>query len=274
MSVSIYFPPSMTRFVPRHFVVSAWEKHMAFGYDLVAAVKPSVLVELGTETGLSFFSFCQSMAENEVEGVCYAVDSWDGDRHTGPYDEDVYEAVSRHAASFYPHLATLKRMRFSEAVDHFDDESIDLLHIDGCHTYEAVSEDFRTWYPKVRPGGIILMHDIQVRWKDFGVWKLWEEESARFETFEFEHGFGLGVIRKPNGPPSVEPMLQLLFSGAPEQHVQLRSLYLYIAEHLELKRELVRLQEERESSDCGDDVPVESDKRDALGGDGAQRQVA
>jgi hypothetical protein len=255
-------------------VVSAWERHLSFGYDLIAALKPSVVVELGTETGLSFFCFCQSMEENGVHGQCYAVDTWAGDEHTGPYGDDVYVDVCRHAATFYPNLASLMRMRFNQAVAHFRDDSIDLLHIDGLHTYEAVSEDFHTWYPKVKPGGIILMHDIHVRWKDFGVWKFWEEVAPRYNSFEFEHGFGLGVIRKPGGQVSSEAMFELMFSEDPEQHKTYRSIYLHITEHVELKRELSRLQENNHPRSAEDDVQAEPDERGTSSGEEHQRHVA
>ncbi|GAG18631.1 unnamed protein product, partial [marine sediment metagenome] len=38
--------------------------------------------------------------------------------------------------------------------------SIDLLHIDAGHTYEAASNDFRMWSPHVIKGGFILVHDV------------------------------------------------------------------------------------------------------------------
>jgi len=34
---------------------------------------------------------------------------------------------------------------------------------------------FNTWLPKVRPGGVILLHGIAVRTGDYSVWRLWEE---------------------------------------------------------------------------------------------------
>jgi len=41
----------------------------------------------------------------------------------------------------------------------FNDQSVDFCFLDGDHTYEAVSEDVRNWFPKIRPGGILAGHD-------------------------------------------------------------------------------------------------------------------
>lgn len=38
-------------------------------------------------------------------------------------------------------------------------EEIDFLFIDADHRYEAIKQDWRDWYPKVRNGGIIALHD-------------------------------------------------------------------------------------------------------------------
>jgi hypothetical protein len=221
-------------------VFSTWAHHLAFGYDLVAAVRPEVLVELGTWSGLSFFCFCQSLEEHAIDGICYAVDTWEGDKHTGLYEDDVYQQVAKHWREYYANTAYLMRMTFNQAAEHFNDNSIDLLHIDGLHTYEAVSQDFATWYPKVKPGGVIIMHDIYARLMDFGVWRFWQERSPEFDSFEFKHGFGLGVLRKPGGPALETPLLQLLFSSDGEEHSKLRSLYFHTTSHVLLRRRFRR----------------------------------
>lgn len=240
---TVYMPPSIKHFEPLHMVFSTWVDHLPFGYDLVAALRPKLLVELGTHKGLSYFTFCQAMKENEIDGVCYAVDTFEGDAHTDKYDESVFNAVNNHNRQHYHGFSYLMRMFFEDALRHFDDDSVDLLHIDGFHTYEAVSADFANWYPKVKPGGIILFHDVMARLQDFGAWKFWEEIRGQHETFTFNHGFGLGVLRKAGGDRSADhPILKLLFEDSKtDEGAGLRAFYVHASKHLENTRKLKRL---------------------------------
>ena len=221
--MNIYFPPSLRGYKPRRMVFSTWVDHLPFAYDIMEAQRPRLLVELGAYNGLSFFGFCQAVVEHDFECLCYAVDTWEGDKHTDQYDDSIFKDVQQHARENYRGFTYLMRMLFNDALQHFKDESIDLLHIDGLHTYEAVREDFENWYPKVAPGGIVLFHDVRARIKDFGAWKFWGElESSHEQCFRFDHGFGLGVLRKPGPVLADQPLLQLLFAGSAEEHVRLR----------------------------------------------------
>ena len=179
---------------PKHIVESAWTEHTPFAAWLIQSACPSVVVELGTHRGVSYLAFCQAAARLSPVPRCFAVDTWQGDEHTGTYDPSIYGSLSALNAARYADFSTLLRMRFSEALDQFSDGSVDILHIDGFHTYEAVSDDFYTWLPKMSRRGIVLFHDTEVRERDFGVWRLWEEVSARYPSFHFLHGNGLGII--------------------------------------------------------------------------------
>ena len=86
------------------------------------------------------------------------------------------------------------RSTFEAAVSEFEDSSIDLLHIDGLHTYEAVKNDFETWKPKLSNSAVVLLHDTRVWANGFGVWRFFAELRERYWTFEFAHSFGLGMV--------------------------------------------------------------------------------
>ena len=225
----MFLPPSLKHLELKWTPFSVWMDHAPFGYDIVAALKPKLLVELGTYRGMSYFAFCQSIRENGLDTLCYAVDTWQGDDHVNlnnPYDPDAFSMVADHNTKYYKDFSYLLKMTFNDAVNLFGDETIDLVHIDGYHTYEAISEDFNNWFPKVRPGGIFLLHDIRARIEtSFGVWRFWEECSNQYESFAFNQAFGLGVIRKSGGGPVNDPLLELLFSKDPAEKENLRKLY-------------------------------------------------
>jgi GT2 family glycosyltransferase len=179
-----------------------WAGHKYFAYDLVCHNRPSLIVELGTHRGTSFFSFCQAVKDQELNTKLFAVDTWKGDPHALYYGEEVFTEVSGIRESFYPGLDIgLLRMTFDEAIERFADGTIGLLHIDGFHTYGAVKHDFDSWIGKVADNGVILLHDISETHDDFGVYRLWEELKQEYTTLEFHHSHGLGIVFKKNDGP-------------------------------------------------------------------------
>lgn len=172
----------------------SWAGHIPFALWIVEKIKPQSIVELGTHVGNSYFALCESVKFNELPTRCYAIDTWQGDLHTGYYSDDVYLSVKNINDRYYSTFSNLLRMTFDEAVNQFSDGYIDLLHIDGLHTYEAVKHDFETWLPKLSDRAVVLFHDISVRNNSFGVWRLWEELSVNYKHINFNHSNGLGVL--------------------------------------------------------------------------------
>lgn len=178
---------------------SAWIGHIPFAAWLMREIQPKLFVELGTYFGHSYFSFCEAAKELDISLQCYAVDTWKGDEHSGFYEDNVFNFVHNYNSKHYAKFSYLLRTQFDEAASNFADNSIELLHIDGLHTYEAVCHDFETWLPKLAPGAIVLLHDTNVREKNFGVWKLWKElQEVYSSTMEFLHSSGLGVLQLNN----------------------------------------------------------------------------
>jgi hypothetical protein len=176
-----------------------WFGHIYFAYDIIRNLKPKVFVELGTYKGTSFFSFCQAVVDEKLDTQLNAIDCWEGDEQTGFYGEEAYTQVNFLKEKYFKNLKNINllRMTFETAVKQFKDKSVDIIHIDGLHTYEAVKEDYMTWKDKITDDGVLLFHDTRV--PEYGVAKFWEElqkEHPEYHYMNFTEHFGLGVVFK------------------------------------------------------------------------------
>jgi GT2 family glycosyltransferase len=203
----------------------AWVGHIPFAFWLIEAAAPRRFVELGTHSGNSYLAFLQAVDELKLNTQCFAVDTWRGDEHAGLYDEQVYEDLEKYHNSRYQSYSRLVRSTFEEALPQFDDGSVDIVHLDGLHTYEAVKGDFESWLPKLSERGIVVLHDINVRENRFGVWRLWEELRETYPNFSFLHSHGLGVLLVGKKIPSRVKRLHQLTIGQDETAVRLMRAY-------------------------------------------------
>jgi hypothetical protein len=194
---------------------SAWWEHVPFAHWVVCATAPRVLIELGTHTGVSYTAFCQAVVRQQLATRCHAVDTWRGDPHAGVYGPEVLDELRQFHDERFGAFSTLLQCTFDEALDYIEDGSIDLLHIDGLHRYEAVRHDFDSWLPKLSDKAVLLIHGINVHSGEFGVWRLWAELRQQYPAFEFVHGHGLGVLEVgPCAPAPVAALCELADTAA------------------------------------------------------------
>lgn len=187
---------------PKRLVFNAWVGHIPFLYYLMSELQPSVYVELGVFYGDSYCAACQVVKAKKLSTRLVGIDSWEGDIHTKTIYNDhgndhVLVDLKQHHDPLYSTFSTLERGYFSDKLPLFREEEIELLHIDGEHTYEAVTRDYKEWLPKVsKKRGIILFHDTNIIGReDFGVWRLWEELMQQGHPgIRFSHSSGLGVL--------------------------------------------------------------------------------
>ena len=83
-------------------------------------------------------------------------------------------------------------------------DPVDVLYIDGDHTLEGVSADYEAYRGLVRPGGMIILHDVVDRGPDdlIQVAPLWKRLRAEYgqaeEIIEDAAGVnGIGILRTP-----------------------------------------------------------------------------
>ncbi len=223
---------------PEHLSSPApWAGHLPFAAWIMVATRPRTLVELGVYSGISYLGFCQAAESFSVPVCAWGVDTWRGDAHAGHYGESVLNDLRARHDARYGRFSTLLQKTFDEALADVPDTSVDLLHIDGLHTYEAVRHDFEAWQGKLSDRAVVLFHDIEVRRDDFGVWRFWAEVRRRFASLEFEHSNGLGVLLVGPQAPTI---LQVL--AADERRWRnARRHFRVLGERLELRAERMHL---------------------------------
>jgi len=129
-----------------------------FTYSMARACRPEIIVEVGTYAGGTSIGWCRALAENgSGRLICVDNDSY----CKGTYPEIAEENL----------LATgLARNRFElmngdsrEIIPALAKElegQIDLYLVDADHTYEGATIDITNGLPMLKPGGLVLVHDL------------------------------------------------------------------------------------------------------------------
>jgi hypothetical protein len=67
---------------------------------------------------------------------------------------------------------------FEIGTQRWEFREIDLLLVDGDHSYPGVSRDIAAWLPHVKPGGIFWFHDYLARSEGFNGSGMWEKSDG------------------------------------------------------------------------------------------------
>ncbi len=169
-------------------ISSAWTGHRNFATWLVQRLRPKTVVDLGVDQGYSTFVFANALAGSH--GTVYGVDLFQGDEHAG--FRNTYDSVMH---LLHTHSVTnieIIQSDFNELCKTWN-KPIQILHIDGLHTYEAVKNDFEKWHRFVEQDGVILFHDTVAFASTVGQFFY---EIQGYHKMSFHHSAGLGVITK------------------------------------------------------------------------------
>jgi len=162
-------------------------------------------IEIGSKLGGTYYIWC-----NMIYGKKISIDIQGGDFggwmiNDHIYLGDVYNKRNEYFESTFKdaymidgnsqHFNTYKQVR-----EILIDEGVDLLFLDGDHSYEGVKSDYLTYCGLVNKGGFIVFHDINdtEHHREIGcnVAKLWNElEGDKIEFNANKHWAGIGVLR-------------------------------------------------------------------------------
>lgn len=166
----------------------------------LAAHEPKVIVEIGSDAGGTLWAWSQLPGPPRVIGV---------DLPGGPYSSGAQ--LDPHGATVVigdSHLAATRELVRRQ----LDGALADVLFIDGDHTYEGCRADFLAYKGLVRPGGLVVLHDVAPHDNpSVGVRYLWQEIACRYPSQEIitdpgQRWAGIGVLE--NSPlPAPGPVL-------------------------------------------------------------------
>lgn len=139
-------------------------------FDYASSVKNGLIVEIGSYAGISTAMLALGSPTSKIVSI---------DPYLG--FEEIYHEFLRNTNGIK--IEQIKER--SQVVGKTWNRPIDLLHIDGDHSYGAVLEDMQLFFPHLKEDGIMLLHDIDV--PHFGVGKA---------LCRFIMKSGLGVLKK------------------------------------------------------------------------------
>lgn len=150
-----------------------WFTYRTLYSDMVERFEsPAKFVEVGVWKGRSVAYMAVEIANSGKKIDFYAVDTWDGTApETDPSNinhlpelqqnsEWLYELFLQNIEPAKEYITPL-RMFSLEAVNQFEDESLDFVFIDASHDYENVKADVLAWLPKIKKTGVLAGHDYE-----------------------------------------------------------------------------------------------------------------
>jgi predicted O-methyltransferase YrrM len=139
-------------------------------YSIARGVKAKLIVEIGTHTGMSAMVLAQAIRDSRLEGTVWTVDN----HSQGNHHEEAVRNVRRFKME--KHIRLLEGESTAVLRDFFGlIKKVDLVFIDGDHSYEACKADFEACKEHA---GIFVFHDsFQEAGVRRGVESLWEDRS-------------------------------------------------------------------------------------------------
>ena len=157
--------------------------------EVLAAIEPRVVVEIGCDAGGTLWAWRQLPGPPRVIGVDLPAAAYSTAVFPESHGAELIIGNSHHGRTFGLVAKTL------------GDQMADVLFIDADHTYQGVAADYHGYRPLVRPGGLVVFHDIvpHPHIPEVGVRQLWMEISEHWPATEIitdpqEPWGGIGIL--------------------------------------------------------------------------------
>lgn len=158
-------------------------------YKIARSLKnDAVIVEIGAFKGKSTCFIAEGIGDKKCQ--FFSIDTWRSDTMAGG-PADVFPAFLENIKFYRDKIKLLRGYSYDVAKDWPKDRKIDLLWIDGDHSYAGVKRDIEDWLPLVKKGGIVCFHD-----KDFPAVKKAIDELLSSGAIAFIKSVGCTYMSK------------------------------------------------------------------------------
>lgn len=142
-----------------------------------------ICAEIGTYRGVNAFEIATHLQPSKL----FLIDHYNYSNTTNKNnitssEEDL--TAARNNLKIFPQAEFIIKPSV-EAAKGFEDNYFDFIYIDAEHTYESVKQDMESWFPKLKPNGLMAGHDFKIE----GVMKAVKEVTSLFNPPE-ENTFG------------------------------------------------------------------------------------
>ncbi len=216
--------------LPSFQAISQRDSNIGFGflyYGFTRAIRPKNICIIGSKAGFSVISFALGLKDNAgsriknvtcwdtelseegILGKVFFVDpSYSSERNDenhwygiGFWDDE--QKIKEHWKKFgVENIVQHFKMTSAEFLGSPEcPHDIDILYIDGDHSFDGITHDFTRFYGRLSKDAIIIAHDVDSKLKEEdpatgGYEALTQLDSIKFEVFRLPIFPGLAIVRK------------------------------------------------------------------------------
>lgn len=136
-------------------------------------------VEIGTGRGEGTYLILETCPNVSMDTIDPFLEYEDWIGTIMQADQDKFKAIARKNLTDFHGRATMINLKSDEAVNGYEDNSLDFVIIDGDHSSEQVARDCKNYYSKLRSGGLFAVHDNNLHGVKDGLKKFREENKIR-----------------------------------------------------------------------------------------------
>ncbi len=200
---------------PRHLYqvdAQGWGETHHYLTETIGKMRPRAVAEIGVWKGASTIVMARELQRLGIDGVVFAIDSWLGsvEHWIEPHYFASLNMVHGYPALQRKFMANMLAHDVQDVVVPLPLDSInaanllahhgislDMIHLDAGHDVRSVTADLAEWWPRLKPGGVLIGDDYHAEHHWPGVKQAFDAFMGPLGLVPLEHVGGKCRVTKP-----------------------------------------------------------------------------